>query len=271
MRVVLSRAAKLPLGENMTNKNTSGRGGILVGVMLALFSQTAFAAEISLLASVPLKDSYIELLPMFERESGHRITPVWVNGAEMEKRISAHEFADVMVLSSGGAQALASQGNLMSDTVAPVAKSGIGIAIRAGSPSPEIGSAESLKRTVNAAKSVAWSSTGASGPFVVAMFQSMGIINEVNAKRAAIKPGEPVGDLVARGDAEIGFTQVSEFLTVKGIQFLGPLPPEVQKFTIFFGGVYPGAKDAEAARAFVKFLASPSATPTLKKYGLEPG
>jgi molybdate transport system substrate-binding protein len=137
-------------------------------------------------------------------------------------------------------------------------------------PKPDIGSADAVKKSVLAAKSVAYSA-GASGIYLVSMFQKLGISDQVKSKTATVKPGEPVGEVVARGEAEIGFHQVSELIPVKGIQILGPLPSELQHITVFSGGIHTGTKEAAAATALVKFLTAPSATPTIKKHGLEPG
>jgi molybdate transport system substrate-binding protein len=127
-----------------------------------------------------------------------------------------------------------------------------------------------VKKSLLAAKSVAYSA-GASGIYLVSMFQKLGISDQVKSKTAAVKPGEPVGEVVARGDAEIGFQQVSELIPVKGIQYLGPLPAEIQNITVFSGGIHSGAKEADAAAALAKFLTAPDALPTIKKHGLEPG
>jgi molybdate transport system substrate-binding protein len=123
---------------------------------------------------------------------------------------------------------------------------------------------------VLAAKSVAYSA-GASGIYLVNMFQKLGIFDLVKSKTATVKPGERVGEVVARGEAEIGFQQVSELIAVKGIQYLGPLPAELQHITVFSGGLHTGTKVAAAATALVKFLTAPAATPTIKSHGLEPG
>jgi len=142
--------------------------------------------------------------------------------------------------------------------------------VRAGAPKPDISSAEAVKRSVLAAKSVAYSA-GASGTYLVSMFQKLGISDEVKAKTAEVKPGEPVGEVVARGDAEIGFNQMSELIRVNGIQILGPLPAEIQNITVYSGGIHTATKEADGATALVKFLTAPAAVPIIKKHGLEPG
>ena len=229
----------------------------------------AQAAEIKLLASSAIKFAYFELLPQFEKATGHKVTVAWSSTPDIQKRIAGGEAADVVILGHSGTQELIKQGKLAGPRV-DFAKSGVGVAVRAGAPKPDISSADAVKKAVLAAKSVAYSA-GASGIYLVGMFQKMGIAEEVKSKTATVKPGEPVGDVVARGDAEIGFQQVSELIPVKGIQYLGPLPAEIQNITVFAGGVHTGAKEADAAAALVKFLTAPAARATLEKHGLEPG
>ena len=229
----------------------------------------AQAAEIKLLASSAIKFAYFELIPQFETATGHKVTAAWSSTPAIQKRIAGGEAADLVILGSSGTQELIKLGKLAGTRV-DFAKSGVGVAVRAGAPRPDISSADAVKKAVLAAKSVAYSA-GASGIYLVGMFQKMGIAEEVKSKTATVKPGEPVGDVVARGDAEIGFQQVSELIPVKGIQYLGPLPAEIHNITVFAGGVHTGAKEADAAAALVKFLTAPAARATLEKHGLEPG
>jgi molybdate transport system substrate-binding protein len=214
-----------------------------------LIPSLAHAAEIKLLASTAIKDAYLELIPPFEKATGHKV---------------------LVILGNSGTEELIKQGKLVAGSRAAFAKSGIGVAVRAGAPKPDISSADAVKKSLLAAKSVAYSA-GASGIYLVSMFQKLGISDQVKSKTAAVKPGEPVGEVVARGDAEIGFQQVSELIPVKGIQYLGPLPAELQNITVFSGGIHSGAKEADAAAALAKFLTAPDAIPTIKKHGLEPG
>jgi molybdate transport system substrate-binding protein len=230
----------------------------------------AQAAEIKLLASTAIKDAYLELLPQFEQATGHKVTAEWSSTPDIQKRIAAGESADLVILGSSGTEELIKQGKLNPSSRTNFAKSGIGVAVRAGMPKPDISSADAVKKSVLAAKSVAYSA-GASGIYLVRMFEKLGISDQVKSKTATVKPGEPVGEVVARGEAEIGFQQVSELIHVKGIEYLGPLPAEIQNITVFSGGIHSATKEADAATALVQFLTALPATPILKKHGLEPG
>jgi len=162
------------------------------------------------------------------------------------------------------------QGKIAANSRTNFATSGIGVVVRAGAPKPDISSAEAVKVAVLAAKSVVYSS-GASGLYIVTMFEKLGIAEQVKPKVVSVKTAEPVGEVVARGDAEIGFHQVSELVHVKGIQIVGPLPAGLQHITVFSGGAHAEAKEPDAASALIKFLTAPAAAEGLKKHGLEPG
>jgi molybdate transport system substrate-binding protein len=238
-----------------------------------LFSCGAHADEIKLLASAALKAAYLGLLPQFERP----VTRLRRSGSSslvIQKRIAAGEDADVVIVASilgdSLAEELTKQGKLLPGSQAVFAKSGIGVAVRAGARQPDISSVDALKTSLLHAKTIAYSA-GASGVYIMSMLQKLGIYDQVKAKAVAVKPSEPVGEVVARGDAEIGFHQVSELLPVKGIQYLGPLPAEIQNITVYSGGIHSGTKVEGAAKALVTFLSTPPATLSLKKHGLEPG
>jgi molybdate transport system substrate-binding protein len=234
----------------------------------------ATAAEIKLIASAALKAAYLELLPQFEMATGHKVTAVWSSSQVIQKRIAAGEDADLIIMANilgkSLTEELIEQGKLTASSRAIFATSGIGVAVRAGAPKPDISSADAVKKSILAAQSIAYSA-GASGTYLVSMVEKLGIYDQVTSKVAAVKPSEPVGEVVARGDAEIGFHQVSELLPVKDIDIVGQLPPELQNITEYSGGIHSGTKDAAAAAALAKFLTAPPTTPTLKKHGLEPG
>ena len=237
---------------------------------LCMFAAAASAAEITVMSSAAVKEFYLELVPQFEKASGHKVVTQWVGGLDVQKRIRAGELVDLVILARPPIEALTQEGRLAPGSRLDLAQSGVGVAVRAGAPRPDISSGEALKRTLLSAKSIAHSS-GPSGDHITAMIARMGITDEVKAKILQTKPGNPVGMVVARGEAEIGFQQVSELLPVAGITFLGPLPPDVQNITVFSGGVHTAAKEPAAARALMKFLGSPAATPVIRKHGMEPG
>jgi molybdate transport system substrate-binding protein len=232
----------------------------------------ARADDIRLLASAGLKAAYLELLPQFEKESGHKVAAEWSSSPVIRKRIEAGENADVVILASVLGESLAEQltkEKKLAGNPVVFAKSGVGVAVRAGTPKPDISSVDALKTSLLQAKTIAYSA-GASGVYIESMLQKLGIYDQVKSKAVLAKPSQPVGEVVARGDAEIGFHQVSELLPVKGIHYLGQLPAEIQNITVYSGGIHSGTKVEAAAKALVGFLRTPSARQSLGKYGLEP-
>jgi len=230
----------------------------------------AHSAEIRLLASGAIKDAYLELLPDFEKASSHKVTAAWSSSTDIQRRIAAGEVADLVILGSNGTDELIKQGKLVASTRADFARSGIYVAVRSGAAAPDISSADALKKSVLAAKSVAYSG-GASGTYLVGMFQALGIYDQVKSKAVVTKANEPVGDRVVSGEAEIGFHQLSELIPVKGIRIVGPLPPDLQHITVFSGAIHGSAKEPDAAAALIRFLTTPAVGQSIKKHGLDPG
>ena len=220
---------------------------MLLAVTLAGSGLMARAAEIAVISTVAHKDAYIEMIPAFERASGHKVVTQWVPTVEVLRRIKAGEATDLVLMVASGIDELTKVGKIESGSGVPFVKSGIGIAVRAGAPRPDVSSADAFRRTLLAAKSVAYS-TGPSGNYLAGLFERMGIAAEIKAK-VRVTQGEPVGNFVARGEAEIGFQQIPEILPVKGIDYLGPLPPDIQYITTFSAGIHAAAKQPEAARA----------------------
>ena len=227
----------------------------------------AEAAEINVMSTVAFKDAYLEMLPAFERTSGHKVVTQWVPTVEVLRRIKAGETVDLVLMAANGLEDLAKAGKIESASQTPFVKSGVGMAVRAGAPRPDVSSVETFKRALLAAKSVGYS-TGPSGSYLVGLFERLGIAADIKTKTKLIQ-GEPVGEFVARGEAEIGFQQIPEILPVKGIQYLGPLPAEIQYTTVFSAGLHTAARQADAARAWIKFLKTPEAAAFYKKYGME--
>jgi molybdate transport system substrate-binding protein len=164
---------------------------------------------------------------------------------------------------------LVKQGKIISESRVDLARSSIGMAVRAGAPKPDITTVEAFKQAMLRAKSIAYS-TSASGVYLATeVFQKLGIADQVKGKSRATG-GEPVGAVIARGEAEIGLQQISELLPVPGIDFVGPLPAEIQKITVFSAGIAAGANNPDAGRALIKFLASPDAASAIAKSAMEP-
>lgn len=228
----------------------------------------AHVAEVKVMASAAFKEAYLELVPQFERATGNRVVTLWVPSVEMMKRLKAGEVVDLVILSAAAIDELIEAGRIVRGGRVDLAKSGIGAAVRSGAPKPDMSSGEALKRTLLAAKSIAYS-TGPSGVYLAGLIQRMGLADQLKSK-VRIVQGEPAGAVVARGEAEIGFQQVCELLPVPGIDLVGPLPADVQKITLFSVGLHANAREPEAARELMKFMTAPAAAPVIRKKGMEP-
>ncbi len=171
-------------------------------------------------------------------------------------------------MAAGAIDELMRLGKIAPGSRVDLAKSGVGAAVRAGAPHPDISSAEALKRALIAAKSIVIS-TGPSGVYLAGLFQRMGIADELKPKLKQVM-GEPTGAVVARGEAQIGFQQMCELLPVAGIDLLGPLPAEIQQITVFSAGLHVDALAPDAARSLIEFLTAPHAVPVIKRKGMEP-
>ena len=229
----------------------------------------ASAAEIQVMSSLAIKEAYLELVPRFESETKHKVVTSWVGMVDILKRIKAGESSDLVIGSAAALEELIKAGRIVPASRTDLVKSGVGVAVRAGAPRPDISSGEALKRALLKAKSIAYSS-GPSGVYLSGLFQKWGVAEQLKPRITQTPPGVAVGSVIARGDAEIGFQQVSELLPVAGIDYIGPLPPDIQIVTVFSGAVHAGAKQPEAAKALMKFLTSPAAAPVIRKKGMEP-
>lgn len=241
-----------------------------VAAAMMIGTTTAHAAEIKVIASAAVKDAVLDLIPAFEKSSGHKVTTIWAGTEAITKRISGGEVVDIVLIAAPNIDKLISEGKLVAGSRADVAKSGIGVAVRAGLPKPDISSGEAVKQTVLAAKSVAYSS-GPSGFYLADLFKRMGITDQIKDKVKQTPSGVQVGEVVARGEADLGFQQVSELLHLKGIHYLGPLPADIQHITVFSAGLHTAATAPDAAKALVKFLTGAEAGPIIRKTGMEPG
>lgn len=226
------------------------------------------------MSSAGFAPAYRDLLPEFERTSQTKVTTSY--GPSMGQapdaipvRLERGEPVDVVIMASTALEDLIKQGKVLADSRMDLGRSLVGMAVRAGAPRPDISTVEAFKKALLDAKSIAYSDS-ASGQYVSKeLFKRLGIADQVRGKSKEI-PSKPVGEVVARGEAEIGFQQVSELLTVEGIQFLGPIPTELQKVTVFAAGVAASSKEPDRASALIRWLASPDASPVIKRAGLEP-
>lgn len=225
-------------------------------------------AEIKVLSSLATREAYLELLPQFERSSGHKVATTWAGTVDIMKRIGAGEVYDLIIASKSAIEDLTGSGKIAAGSRADMAKTGIGVAVRSGAQRPDVSSADALKRTLLAARTVGYS-TGPSGVYLGKLFERMGIAAEVKAKTCQVASGMTVGPIIASGEAEIGFQQISELAHVDGIDYIGPLPAEVQSITVFSIGLHAQAPQPDAARALAKFLTGPEARAMLAKHGLE--
>jgi molybdate transport system substrate-binding protein len=231
------------------------------------------AAEIRVMTSGAFTAAYLDLSLHFERVHQDKVVTVTTTigtGAEsIPNRLRRGEAADVVIVAETVLEQLIRDGLVLEGSKVPLARSAIGMAVRAGAPVPDIGTVDAFRRTLLQAKSIAYSASVSGEYLSTELFQSLGVADQVLPKSRRIER-ERVGAVVARGEAEIGFQQKSELLPVPGIQYVGPLPPEIQRMTVFSAGIAAGAKNAEAARALIRFLASPEAFTAIEKSGMEP-
>jgi molybdate transport system substrate-binding protein len=229
-------------------------------------------ADIGVATSGAFTAAYLELQPELERVTGDKVvtaaTSIGSGTDSIPSRLQRGEPIDVVIVSDEVLDALIEEGLVDADSRVDLARSSIGVAVREGTPKPDIGSAAALKQALLDAKSIAYSGS-VSGQYVsTELFQILGIAEQVAAKSRRIV-GERVGAVVARGEAEIGFQQISELLPIPGLTFVGPLPAEVQRTTVFCAGVVKTSRQPQAARALIRFLASAEAASTVAKTGLE--
>src|SRR5579864_6773294 len=236
-------------------------------------SQTAQAADVTVISGGAFKQVLTPLAAQYEKETGNKINVTYRTVGQHLKLIrEGGESFDVAVLTPEAIEGLAKDGKVVPGSRADLARTGVGVVVKAGAPLPDISSVDAFKRTLLAAKSVAYidpKAGGSSGIYVGKLLERLGIAGEVNAKAVLVQGGE-VASHIADGEAELGIHQISEILPVPGVTLVGPLPAEIQNFTIYSAGVGTAANDGATAAALVKFLAGPHAGPIIKAKGMEP-
>lgn len=242
-------------------------------LVLCLTGGVARAAQIQVLASGAFRAAYLALVPGFEKATGHKV--ITTSGGSMgsapttiPNRMRRGEVYDLVIMASEGLDELAREGYIVVDSRTGLARSTIGVAVRTGAPKPGIATPDDVKRMLLNAKSVAFSSS-ASGVYLARLFERMGIGAEMKARSKQVS-GEPVAAVVARGEAEIGFQQISEILPVKGVDLVGPLPDEIQEVTIFAAGIATNASQSAAALELIRFLAAPANADAIRRSGMSP-
>jgi molybdate transport system substrate-binding protein len=250
----------------------------LVVFAVLLVTSEASAVDVRVMISAGFYGAYSDLGPTFERSSGHHI--VTTRGPSMgdspeaiPARLARGESADVVILDGGAADELARKGLVRAGSKVELARSLIGMVVRAGAAKPDIGSVDALRNALLAAKSIAYSDSGSGTYLSTTLFPKLGIADQIGGKTQKVRgppSGEPVAAVVARGQAEIGFQQVSELIHVPGVAFVGTIPAEVQPTIFFAAAVTNNVQQPDAAIALIRFLASPDAAPSISKAGLMP-
>jgi molybdate transport system substrate-binding protein len=231
----------------------------------------ARAVEVRVLTAGAMKSVVLEMIPDFEKRTGHKVLVANDTAGGLKKRIVGGEPVDVAIVTSPIVDELIAEGKLAKGSRINLAKVGIGVAVKAGAPLPEIRTVESLKHALVSAKSVAYidpKSGGSSGIYFDGLLERLGIAGDIRPK-ARLKAGGQVAELVASGEADLAVHQISEIVPVTGVTLVGPLPQELQNYTTYAAGLGAAAVDATAARALIETLASPSALPVLKSRGME--
>lgn len=249
-----------------------------LAVVALLVPGSASAADVHVMISSGFYEVYAELGPAFERASGHRL--ITTRGPSMgdspeaiPTRLARGETADVVILDGGSADELVKQGWARGGSKVDLARSQIGMVVRAGAATPDIGTVEAFRRTLLAARSIGYSDSGSGTYLSTTLFAKLGLKDQIAGKSRKVRgppSGEPVAAVVARGEVEIGFQQVSELIHVPGVTFVGAIPAELQPGFSFAGAITSAARQPDAAIALLRFLGSPEAASTILKAGLTP-
>ncbi len=264
---------KMPVIE-MNKTLRAPRTLALASVCVLLIVGNAVAGEIRVMTSGGFAAPYNKVIPEYERATQDTVLTAYgasMGGApdSIPMRLERGEPADVVILAATALEELIKQGKVVAGSRVDLVRSSIGMAVRAGEPKPDISTVEALKLTLLQAKSIAYSASASGTYLSTELFPRLGIADQIKEKSRRIE-SERVGNVVARGDAEIGFQQISELLPIEGIEYVGPLPDEVQSITVFSAGIVTGAKNPDGAKSLIEYLSSPAVAPAIIESGLEP-
>jgi molybdate transport system substrate-binding protein len=226
-------------------------------------------ATIKLFVSNSMRGAMDELIPRFERATGHKVEISYDPAKLMMERIGRGETADVVILGGSAVEDLAKEGTVAQASRRLIARCGVGIAVRSGARKPDIGSVDAFKRALLGARSIAWTQEGASGMYFSKLIERLGIAAEIR-KKAVRRPGGLIAERVVAGEAEIAVQQIPELMAVNGVELVGPLPQELQQVSVSSGGVFAASKQPQAAEELLRFLKTSESAAVLRDKGLEP-
>lgn len=227
------------------------------------------AAQIKVISSMATRQILADLTDAFHQVSPHRVSVESVGGVDAAKRIEAGEAFDLVVLASNAIDKLIASGRVVDGSRVDLVESGVAVAVKAGAVHPDISNEDAVRRAVLAARTISYS-TGPSGVALAKLFERWGIASELQARIVQAPPGVPVGSLVAKGEVELGFQQLSELINLEGIDVLGPLPADIQILTLFSAGITTACAQQDAVKALLAFLTSPAADEAKRRNGMEP-
>jgi molybdate transport system substrate-binding protein len=238
-------------------------------IILAGACAASPAAEIKVIAPNVMKDAVTRIAQRFEGASGHKVALTWGGSEAISKRMTEGEPADLVLTTAPALERLARDGKVVDASRVDIGRTAVAAASRTDAPKPDISSVEGLKKALVDARKVAISS-GASGRYLESLFEKLGVADQVRAKLVQPPSGAQIHELIARGEADLGFQQVTELMHAKGVQYLGPLPAEVQNYTVWSGALHAAAAQADTAKAFLEALRTPEAKADLRQEGMEP-
>ena len=248
----------------------TGAIAAVMGMGIGMLVQTggAMSAEIAIVSTTSLKATLDKLGPGFERASGHTLKVTYGTSAPLRRQIDAGAAFDLAILVPATLDALVKDGKIVADTRTDIARSAIGVAIKAGAAKPDVESAEGLKRTLQAAKSISYSGEGASGKHFTSLLDRMGIAAQIKPRLVPLPSGEAVAP-VARGEVEMAVITLANIVGVSGVEIAGVLPRDMQHYTVYTAGVATAAKNANGARALLALIMAPETTPVIEAEGME--
>lgn len=224
---------------------------------------------LKIISSMATRQLLADLAGDYARVSPQALDIESVGGVDAARRVQAGETFDAVVLASNAIDTLAAAGRVVAGTRSDLVRSGVVVAVKAGAAAPDIGSEEAVKQAVRSARSLAYS-TGPSGVYLTKLFERWGIADEIRPRIVQAPPGVPVGSLIARGEVELGFQQLSELMALQGVSIVGPLPPAIQLMTVFSGALAATSAQPEAVRAWLAWMVSPATAETKRRNGMEP-